>query len=139
MNGEQSITQAMRSAGYSEATANAAQKVVLRRKGVREALMRIAQSMSNRDISDMSKGKLIQILEDPEIEPRTVIQAIRMGLELGGEVGMNKELIMRHEIHVPAAAQEMIARMIIERQEKNNNADTRRALPLENVPVGEKS
>lgn len=118
-------------AGYSEKTARHAARKVVEGAGVRAALLRIAESLSNKDISQISKGKLVQILEDPEIEPRTIIQAIRMGLELGGEVGMNKELVMRHEIHVPPAAQEMIARRIMELQEKAN-ADTRCALPLEN-------
>src|SRR5216683_4798707 len=125
---------ALKKAGYPETTARHMAKSVVNGKGVRAALLRIAESLSNRDISQISKGKLVEILEDPEIEPRTIIQAIRMGLELGGEVGMNKELVMRHEIHVPPAAQEMIARRIMELQEQAN-ADTRSTLSLENVSI----
>jgi len=105
---------ALRKAGFAETTARHAAKSVINGKGVRAALIRIAESLSNKDIGQMSKGKLVQIIEDPEIEPRTIIQALRMGLELAGEVGPAKELVMRHEIHVPPAAQEMIARRIME-------------------------
>jgi len=124
-------------AGYSPKTARHAAKDIVESAGVRAALLRIAESLSNRDISQISKGKLVQILEDPEIEPRTIIQAIRMGLELGGEVGMNKELVMRHEIHVPPAAQEMIARRIMELQQKENShaIGTGSSLQVENGTV----
>jgi hypothetical protein len=114
-------TQACLKAGYPKSTAKHQSRKIINGKGVRAALIQIAESLSNHDIGQMSKGKLVQIIEDPEIEPRTIIQALRMGLELDGQVGPAKELIMRHEIHVPPAAQEMIARRIFELQ-KNSEA-----------------
>jgi hypothetical protein len=124
--------QALLKAGYPDSTANHAAKGVCKGKGVRAALMRIAESLTNRDISQISKGRLVEILENPETEARIIISAVRMGLELGGEVGMNKELVMRHEIHVPPAAQEMIARRIMELQEKANATGAGSALQMEN-------
>src|SRR5205823_3126087 len=63
---------ALLKAGYSETTARHAAKGVVEGTGVRAALIRIAESLSNKDLGQMAKGKLVQILEDPEIEPRTI-------------------------------------------------------------------
>ncbi len=122
--------------GKSHARANAYK--IAKRRGVRAALMRIADELTSKQIGAMGKGKLVEVLEDPNVEDRTIVAAIRLALEVGGDVGAAREVVMRHEIHVPPAAQEMIARRIMELQEASN-ADNRRALPLENLPVGQES
>lgn len=104
---------------------------------------------NNKEIGHMAKGRLIGALENGKTDDRNLVQYVRMGLEVASEVGAGKDLTIRHQhmIEVPPAAQEMIARRIFELQqnspaEQNQevpDADTGRALPLENLPVREES
>lgn len=116
--------------GKSHARANAYK--IAKRPGVRAALMRIADELTNKQIGAIGKGKLIQMLEDPKVEDRVIVQAIRLALEVGGDVGAAREVVMRHEIHVPPAAQEMIARRIMELQNQEAiDVAEGHALPLQ--------
>src|SRR6266576_7134206 len=120
-------------AGYPKTKAQASAYKIAKRPGVRAALMRIADELTNKQIGAIGKGKLIQMLEDPNAEDRVIVQAIRMALEVGGDVGAAREVVMRHEIHVPPAAREMIARRIMELQQKEaiDAVTEGHALPLQ--------
>ena len=100
---------------------------------------------NNKEIGHIAKGRLIGALENGRTDDRNLVQYVRIGLEVASEVGAGKDLTIRHQhmIEVPPAAQEMIARRIMELQQSSAteqqkeaiDADTGRALPLENSEI----
>jgi hypothetical protein len=108
---------ALLKAGFSESQASHDASEIINRQPFIDALVKLAGTMTNKEIGALSKGSLIELLGDKDLELRTRIQAVRIGLEVGGEVGATKELVMRHTIEVPPAAQEMIARRMLELQQ----------------------
>lgn len=105
---------ALLAAGFTESQANHDAARITNHPLFIEQLIKLSGTMTNKEIGSLSKGSLIELLGDKDLELRTRIQAVRIGLEVGGEVGATKELVMRHQIEVPPAAQEMIARRIME-------------------------
>src|SRR5256885_2804119 len=77
---------------------------------------------NNKEIGYMAKARLVNAFENESTDPRTMVQYVRLGLEVASEVGAGKDLTIRHQhmIEVPPAAQEMIARRIMELQEASN-------------------
>lgn len=88
-------------------------------------LIQRGRRYNNSQIASMAKARLTDSLLGDQTDERTLIQMIRLGLELGSEVGAGKDLTIRHQhlIQVPPAAQEMIARRIMELAKENPNAE----------------
>jgi len=79
----------------------------------------------------MAKGRIVQILENPEIDPRTAFRLSGWVWNWPGKSAQPRNWLMRHEIHVPPAAQEMIARRIMELQKQSEAIDADRCLSEE--------
>lgn len=108
---------ALMKAGFSASQATHDASRIINRPEFIDELIKLSNSLTDKEIGLLSKGSLIKLLGDKDLELRTRIQAIRIGAEIGGMVGATKELVMRHTIEVPPAAQEMIARRILEIQQ----------------------
>lgn len=109
-------------------------------------LIKEAKRVTDKQVGEMAKARLVRTLVDDAAEPRTMIQATRMGLEVGGSIGPARETSVKHTIEIPKAAQEMIARRIFELQKKSEaitveaeDAHPRSALPLEDASVREET
>ena len=104
-------------------------------------LIKQGKRVSDKDIGHMAKARLTSALIETD-DQRVMIQAVRLGLEVSGEVGAGREPTHNHlHVEVPPAAQEMIAKRVMQllAKEGQSHANSRGEIPLEAVSIGQKS
>jgi len=83
---------ALRLAGYSNSAVKAHAGEVCRGRYVVEALVQMGQAITSMGLHSMGKARLQMMLSQKKLDPRTLIQAIRVAAELDGKIGARAEL-----------------------------------------------
>lgn len=110
--------EALLSAGYAESTADKSAKKVIDSEGVQRALAAMGERITTKELGEIGKAKLMQVLCDPELPTRETGQFVRTALEVAGHVGPARDQKHLHTIVIPDAAQELIAAKVVERMRK---------------------
>lgn len=107
---------ALLKAGFTPSQASHGAREIMSRPAFLEKLKEVGGLYTNKDLGAIGRGKLLEILQNPELEYRTAIQASRMALEVGGEIGQNAIALHLHEAeqHLPPHIAQMLAQTIMD-------------------------
>lgn len=105
---------AARLAGFSPGMVKAHAGEICRGKYVVEELVRIGESVTSMGLHSMGKARLQMMLSQKKLDPRTLIQAIRVAAEMDGKIGARAELSLNQQNNFfgtpPPQAAAMLAR-----------------------------
>ncbi len=88
---------AARLAGYSPGMVKAHAGEICRGKYVVEELVRIGESITSMGLHSMGKARLQMMLSQKKLDPRTLIQAIRVAAEMDGKIGARAEFNLQQQ------------------------------------------
>ena len=114
---------ALRLAGYSASAVKAHAGEVCRGRYVVEALVQMGEVITSSGLHSMGKARLQMLLTQKKVDPRTLVQVIRIAAEMDGKIGARAELNVNTQNNFFAGNPPPQAALIIARRFKEMLAE----------------
>src|SRR5437867_3225658 len=106
--GAKSASEACRKAGYSEAIVRTRASKIVRREGVRLALMELAAGLKPGELGSMAKARILRKVEKPPADDKVALGYFRTALEIDGMIGGPSEVHLHQHATLPPVVQKML-------------------------------